>query len=260
MKKIKTFENFDGDKKSIQEKIEKIKNSVNESTYDYICDILDNMLTHMFSNNFFDNKTRVQLINKLEDASDNEDWKAWVDIVLSIDNLPESLLDDVLEYIGEIENDIKGFELIDDDDDDDVARWRENNRIEDIRRKEWDDARRKELEEEDDDNDNDDDNDDNDDNEYPNETNEWYFDVWVDKDKYEPSCIALSADGNGLDDQLGSHNLPQNIIDALNRAGIFGDSEMQEAVWEVNDYENKSKKDIIEAMKNQGFIYSKGLF
>jgi hypothetical protein len=89
---------------------------------------------------------------------------------------------------------------------------------------------------------------------------DWYFDVWVSKDKYDPSCIALSKECNGyLDDQLGSHNLSQNVIDALNKAGIFGDSEMMEAVWEVNDYESKTKEDIIKSMENEGFIYSKGM-
>ena len=87
---------------------------------------------------------------------------------------------------------------------------------------------------------------------------DWYFDVFVPEDVEEmnPSIIALSEDGsNCLDDQLGSHNLPQDIIDALNRAGIFGDSEMMEAMWEVNDSESKTKEDIIESMKNEGFIY-----
>lgn len=80
----------------------------------------------------------------------------------------------------------------------------------------------------------------------------WY----VSKDKDDPSMIALSKDGCGLDDQLGSHNLPQSIIDALNRAGIFGDCEMMEAIWEVNDYEEKTKK----AMEKEGFEYCPGLF
>jgi hypothetical protein len=93
---------------------------------------------------------------------------------------------------------------------------------------------------------------------------DWYFDVWVSKDKYgdgtcDPSCIALSKGGGYLDDSLGSHNLGQNIIDALNRAGIFGDSEMMEAVWEVNDYESKTKEDIIKSMENEGFVYSENM-
>jgi len=87
---------------------------------------------------------------------------------------------------------------------------------------------------------------------------DWYFDVFVPEDVEEmnPSVIALSEDGSGcLDDQLGSHNLPQNIINALNRAGIFGDSEMMEAMWEVNDSISKTKEDIIKSMEKEGFIY-----
>jgi len=96
---------------------------------------------------------------------------------------------------------------------------------------------------------------------------DWYFDVWTatenggDVNDPDPSIIALSEDGsNCLDDQLGSHNLPQDIIDALNRAGIFGDSEIMEACWEVNDYESKTKEDIIKSMEKEGFIYVPNMF
>jgi hypothetical protein len=85
-------------------------------------------------------------------------------------------------------------------------------------------------------------------------TSDWYFDVFVGEDSYTPSMVALSEDGCGLDDQLGSHNLPKNIIAALNRAGVYGDCEMMEAVWEVVDSESKTKEDIISAMERGGFV------
>lgn len=92
------------------------------------------------------------------------------------------------------------------------------------------------------------------------EPSDWYFDVFVSEDDEDPSMIALSDDGNGLDDQLGSHSLSQSVIDALNRAGIDGDCEAMEAIWEVIDYESKTKEDIIEAMEKEGFNYSSGIF
>ena len=90
---------------------------------------------------------------------------------------------------------------------------------------------------------------------------DWYFDILVppeeEKEYGLPTIIALSEDGSDcLDDQLGSHSLSQNVIDALNRAGIFGDSEMMEAMWEVVDSETKTKEEIIESMKKEGFIYT----
>lgn len=92
---------------------------------------------------------------------------------------------------------------------------------------------------------------------------DWYFDVFVpndeDLDELEPPVIALSKDGSGtLDDSLGSHSLSQNVIDALNNAGIEGDVELMEAIWAVADY-TRSKKDIIESMEKEGFIYKKGM-
>lgn len=85
---------------------------------------------------------------------------------------------------------------------------------------------------------------------------DWCFDVMVSPEEEIPSIIALFEDGaTYLDDQLGSHSLSQNVIDALNRAGIFGDSEMMEAMWEVNDSESKTKEDIIKSMEQEGFVY-----
>ena len=91
-------------------------------------------------------------------------------------------------------------------------------------------------------------------------TSDWYFDVFVSVDSYNPSVVALSVDGCGLDDQLGSHNLPQNIIDALNRAGIYGDSELMESIWEVVDSETKTEQDIVHSMEKEGFVRVRGLF
>jgi len=88
---------------------------------------------------------------------------------------------------------------------------------------------------------------------------DWYFDVWISEDG-EPPCVALFEEiGAGMDDSLGSHSLSQNVIDALNKAGIYGDAEMMEAVWEVND-ETRTKDDIIKSMEAEGFIYSPGGF
>ena len=91
---------------------------------------------------------------------------------------------------------------------------------------------------------------------------DWYFDVAVpemeDMEDGASAIIALSKDGNGLDDSLGSHSLSQNVIDALCRAGIDGECELMEAMWEVIDTE-LTKKDIIKNMENEGFIYSPGL-
>jgi len=89
---------------------------------------------------------------------------------------------------------------------------------------------------------------------------DWYFDVEVAEIEDEMSAIvALSKDGVVLDDSLGSHSLSQTVIDALNRAGVDGECELMEAMWEVVDTE-LSKEDIIKNMEKEGFVYSPGLF
>lgn len=91
---------------------------------------------------------------------------------------------------------------------------------------------------------------------------DWHFDVAVpeteDMDDGAAAIIVLSKDGTSLDDSLGSHNLSQNVIDALCRAGVEGECELMEAMWEVIDGE-LAKEDIIKNMEKEGFIYSSGL-
>lgn len=76
----------------------------------------------------------------------------------------------------------------------------------------------------------------------------------------EPSSIALVEieyynQNHCLDDSFGSHALPKNVINALNNAGIYGETELMEAIWEVID-NNRTEEDIIQSMEKQGFIYN----
>lgn len=90
--------------------------------------------------------------------------------------------------------------------------------------------------------------------EYPVKPSDWFFGVNM---GFDFSAICLSEDGDGLDDRLGSHNLPKSIINALNRAGIYGECELMEAIWEVNGL--ATKEEIIKNMEREGFIHSKSL-
>ena len=93
--------------------------------------------------------------------------------------------------------------------------------------------------------------------------NEYVFNVLVPEDmddELNPSVIAFMEKdfwekNHYFDDQMGTHCLPQNIIDSLNNAGIEGDSELMESVWAVADCLGKSEQDIINSMIAEGFIY-----
>jgi len=91
---------------------------------------------------------------------------------------------------------------------------------------------------------------------------DYVFNVLVpeDMDEMNPSVIAFMEknfweQNNFFDDQMGSHRLSQNIIDALNNAGIEGDVELMESVWAVADCESKTEQNIIDSMIKEGFIY-----
>lgn len=90
----------------------------------------------------------------------------------------------------------------------------------------------------------------------------YYFSVYVpdEVEELEPPVIALTSveyfDKYGyLDDSLGSHNIGKNVINALKNAGVYGDSELAEAMWEVVDI-NRTEQDIIDSMIKEGFIYN----
>jgi len=89
--------------------------------------------------------------------------------------------------------------------------------------------------------------------------NDYFFGVCIPPNvgDMEPPAIAMVEKdfyintSGGLDDSFGSHSLPQNVIDALNRAGICG----MESIWEVIDY-TRTKQDIIDSLTSEGFVYS----
>lgn len=93
---------------------------------------------------------------------------------------------------------------------------------------------------------------------------DYYFSVFVPPadeldELYPPSICLVEIEYYNqyhcLDDSFGSHALPKGVISALNDAGIYGQVEMMEAMWEVIDI-NRTEKDIIQSMEKQGFIYN----
>jgi hypothetical protein len=91
---------------------------------------------------------------------------------------------------------------------------------------------------------------------YSSNPNDWYFDVWEDKnDPDSPKCLLLSQDPNGLDDQLGSHNLPRKIKDIIQKIGVDPEGELQESVWEFENYHGKQLA--IDFLKKEGLNHCK---
>jgi len=64
----------------------------------------------------------------------------------------------------------------------------------------------------------------------------------------EHGCVA---------DDLGSYNLSQNVIDALNNAGVYGDGELMESVWEVRA--GFTAQQVRQNMIQAGFVQSNEL-
>ncbi len=95
---------------------------------------------------------------------------------------------------------------------------------------------------------------------YSSNPSHWYFDVYFPNRPEEgPACVALSMEPAGLDDQLGSHNLPIEIKRAISACDIYADSELMESIWEVKPNSIMTKDQIISAMISKGFNHVPGL-
>lgn len=96
------------------------------------------------------------------------------------------------------------------------------------------------------------------------EPKDYMFSVGIHEDvEMFPPAIALVEiefwnQNNCLDDSLGSYNLPKNVRKALKRAGIYGDAELMESVWEIVNVQ-RTKEDVINSMIKEGFIYNPDL-
>lgn len=94
---------------------------------------------------------------------------------------------------------------------------------------------------------------------YSSNISDWYFDVWVGNDG--PTVVGLTMFPGSLDDQLGSHNLPEAIKVALDKCGVYSHVESMESIWEMQDgNENLSKEEIVSRLKSVGFVHDPDLF
>lgn len=95
---------------------------------------------------------------------------------------------------------------------------------------------------------------------YSTKPEDWYFDIFFDSDaepgdSFNPQLtIGLSPEPGCLDDQLGSHCLPEEIAALLAPVGVLVECELCESIWEIQS--SKTKDKLIEEIKALGFNYS----
>jgi hypothetical protein len=78
-------------------------------------------------------------------------------------------------------------------------------------------------------------------------------------DEFPPAIALVEVEfwnqNHGLDDSLGSSDLSKSVRKSLKKAGIYGDCELMESIWEIVNTQ-KTKEEIIESMTKEGFIYN----
>lgn len=89
---------------------------------------------------------------------------------------------------------------------------------------------------------------------------DFYFGAFTAEDEFGIPSVVLTTkefwDKNKhWDDSIGSHSLSKDTIASLNRAGIYGNGELMEAVFEVTNPE-ATKDEIVKKMIAEGFTHN----
>lgn len=98
---------------STEEKIEEIKNNLNDENIQNVINYFRDVLLELEQMGLIDEDTTDQL------DEEYEDWNDWVTAVLNVEELPEDALNGALDIINENIEDLDDFEVQDDEVQDD---------------------------------------------------------------------------------------------------------------------------------------------
>jgi hypothetical protein len=98
---------------------------------------------------------------------------------------------------------------------------------------------------------------------YPSDPSEWYFGVYMKKnknDKWDNTSVGLNIDPEFFDTEIGSHNLPKNLLKILDDCG-FDPKRDEDGFWELKpEYNNLSKKELDNCLTSKGLKKSNVTF
>ena len=89
--------------------------------------------------------------------------------------------------------------------------------------------------------------------------NDWYFDVYVTKnpgDYWDRTIVTLNVDPDYIDTEVGSHNVPRNILNALEDCG-FDPNDTEDGHWYLkSNFNHLTKQELIYCLTSKGFNHT----
>ena len=89
--------------------------------------------------------------------------------------------------------------------------------------------------------------------------NDWYFDIYIGNDPndyWDRTRVFMTLDPDGgIDTEVGSHNVPRNILNALEDCG-FDPNDTEDGHWYLkSDFNHLTKQKLIKRLSSEGFNY-----
>ena len=89
--------------------------------------------------------------------------------------------------------------------------------------------------------------------------NDWYFDVYVTEnpgDDWDRTIVTLNIDPDYVDTEVGSHNVPANILEILNECG-FDPNDTEDGHWYLKSgFNDLTKQELIDCLTSKGLNHT----
>jgi len=88
---------------------------------------------------------------------------------------------------------------------------------------------------------------------------DWYFDIYLTKypgDYWDRTLVTLNIDPDYVDTEVGSHNVPANILEILNECG-FDPNDTEDGHWYLKSgFSDLTKQELIDCLTSKGLNHT----
>jgi hypothetical protein len=88
---------------------------------------------------------------------------------------------------------------------------------------------------------------------------DWYFDIYLTKypgDYWDRTLVTLNIDPDYVDTEVGSHNVPANILEILNECG-FDPNDTEDGHWYLKSgFNDLTKQELIDCLTSKGLNHT----
>ena len=88
---------------------------------------------------------------------------------------------------------------------------------------------------------------------------DWYFDIYIGNDQnddWDRTIVSLNIDPDYIDTEVGSHNVPSNILEILNECG-FDPNDTEDGHWYLKSgFNDLTKQELIDCLTSKGLNHT----